>query len=458
MVLASKTGEVRYNRKGEPGKVGPLVFPAGEYIDSETYTRTSLSAPVVLCGGEYYVLAMEGAVTGLNPKDDYATNGSNAHWIRMNKFQYAFIEVLMANFAKLGSAVFLEDYMISQKGTGYDGLPSTDYKDFNTESFASGSGNWLVEKPSSITTEIILISNEKEIKFASGVDINKGEHLIAVRKNGSYGRQLRFSYTGNPGTCQFRYYYKENTYVVITAEGTNVPPCENGYIPNIKVFTQNDSEVKIVLKNEDIFTPHIAINWNTGEVKGYLGTFTGVNILKAKIQQCLIENVFIQGSAKFVNIGTEERFLYSNFVVFDNDVTASPILKVPTTAVDGGFDLTLNAPVEFKLMNISSAVINVMFKNSSSNISQCKAYSKFTWGGATVAASSETVDFNMLSIPVGWVSKLVFIPTSKATSQYIGTWYLLDSNKYQLYYHPGAPSENYRYEMVPIPPNVVQNK
>ncbi|WP_025076479.1 hypothetical protein [Bacteroides faecichinchillae] len=104
----------------------------------------------------------------------------------------------MANFAKLGSAVFLEDYMISQKGTGYDGLPSTDYKDFNTESFAFGSGNWLVEKPSSITTEIVLISNEKEIKFTSGVDINKGEHLIAVRKNGSYGRQLRFSYTGNP--------------------------------------------------------------------------------------------------------------------------------------------------------------------------------------------------------------------------------------------------------------------
>ena len=51
--LASKTGEVKYLQQGP---VGPLVYPTGEYAASVSYTRTPLSAPMVLCEGQYYVL------------------------------------------------------------------------------------------------------------------------------------------------------------------------------------------------------------------------------------------------------------------------------------------------------------------------------------------------------------------------------------------------------------------
>ena len=129
--LASKTGEVKYLQQGP---VGPLVYPTGEYAASVSYTRTPLSAPMVLCEGQYYVLNKEGTFKGVNPKTDYAANGSKATWVVMDKIQYAFIEVLMANFAKLASAVFYGQYMFSQYGIKADGSAVETvggYKDFN---------------------------------------------------------------------------------------------------------------------------------------------------------------------------------------------------------------------------------------------------------------------------------------------------------------------------------------
>lgn len=143
MTLATKTGSVFFNQKGDPGepgepgkpgengKIGPLVYPAGEYSDTETYIKTDLSTPVVLFENEYYVLNSEEPVTGINPKLDYAEGGDKAHWIRMTKFKYAFIEILMANFAKLASAIFSGDYMLSQYGKDAAGNDTNEYKNFD---------------------------------------------------------------------------------------------------------------------------------------------------------------------------------------------------------------------------------------------------------------------------------------------------------------------------------------
>lgn len=136
--LASKTGQVKYLQKGEPGAqgpAGPLIYPAGEYGASVSYTRTSLSAPMVLCEGQYYVLNKEGTFKNINPKNDYAANGSRATWVLMDKMKYAFAEVLMANFAKLASAVFYGQYMFSQYGIDNDGNPSSDYRNFEKGTF-----------------------------------------------------------------------------------------------------------------------------------------------------------------------------------------------------------------------------------------------------------------------------------------------------------------------------------
>lgn len=133
--LASKVGQVKFLQKGEPGAIGPMAYPAGEYAADTSYTRTALSAPMVLCEGDYYVLAKEGTFKGINPKTDYAANGSKATWLLMDKMRYAFIEVLMANFAKLASAVFHGQYMFSQYGVDASGNPTDDYRNFGTADF-----------------------------------------------------------------------------------------------------------------------------------------------------------------------------------------------------------------------------------------------------------------------------------------------------------------------------------
>lgn len=141
--LASKTGQVRYNVPGETGPIGPLVYPAGEYDAATKYIRTSLSAPMVLDDGQYYVLNKEGTFTGIRPKDDYAANGSKATWVLMEYVKYAFVEVLMANFAKLGSAVFYGDVMMSQQGVDHRGASSSNYQNYNRPVYDPDTGQSL---------------------------------------------------------------------------------------------------------------------------------------------------------------------------------------------------------------------------------------------------------------------------------------------------------------------------
>lgn len=104
-------------RDGSKGSAGPMVYPAGKWSASEVYEATEVARPVVEYGGQYYVLSVVGESVGVNPAKDYADNGEEASWQLMDRFSYVFADVLMANFAKLGSAVFYGDYMFSQDGT-----------------------------------------------------------------------------------------------------------------------------------------------------------------------------------------------------------------------------------------------------------------------------------------------------------------------------------------------------
>lgn len=168
--MVRKTGEVKFV------VAGPLVYPAGEYDDNVTYTRTTLSVPVVLCEGQYYVLNKKGSFKGINPKTDYATNGTKATWNKMDLMKYAFIEVLMANFAKLASAVFYGNYMFSQQGKNASGEATNDYHKFGTDAF---------------TPNLMLDFQTGEASFSNGnitfgadgeIVCNKGIFKIGVKK------------------------------------------------------------------------------------------------------------------------------------------------------------------------------------------------------------------------------------------------------------------------------------
>lgn len=140
--LASKTGQVKFLQKGDPGKRGQLPYPAGEYDMDTDYICTDLIAPYVLYDGIYYVMNRittwigHGVPSNINdPKKDYAVNGKNATWIPFENYKAVYVEILMANFAKLASAVFHGNYMFSQQGVDADGNPTNDYRNFGTADF-----------------------------------------------------------------------------------------------------------------------------------------------------------------------------------------------------------------------------------------------------------------------------------------------------------------------------------
>lgn len=121
----------RNGQNGVPGASGPMVYPAGEWDADKEYEATDNACPVVMYSGQYYVLRQSQSSQGNNPAEDYATNGENALWQLMDHMSYVFADILMANFAKLGSAVFYGDYMFSQHGVTASGEASTAYQNIS---------------------------------------------------------------------------------------------------------------------------------------------------------------------------------------------------------------------------------------------------------------------------------------------------------------------------------------
>lgn len=121
--------------KGEDGLPGPagergrMPYPAGFWNADIEYTATDDIAPIVYyeAGSTYYVMRRTATIIGVNPMEDYRDNPTTSYWIPFEKYKAIFTEILMANFAKLASAVFYGDYMFSQHGKDANGNDTTNY-------------------------------------------------------------------------------------------------------------------------------------------------------------------------------------------------------------------------------------------------------------------------------------------------------------------------------------------
>lgn len=121
--------------KGEPGLPGPagekgrMPYPAGFWSADIEYTATEDITPIVYyeAGSTYYVMRKTATIIGVNPMEDYRDNPTTSYWIPFEKYKAIFTEILMANFAKLASAVFHGDYMFSQYGKDADGNDTSKY-------------------------------------------------------------------------------------------------------------------------------------------------------------------------------------------------------------------------------------------------------------------------------------------------------------------------------------------
>ena len=131
MTLASKTTEVKYERK-----IRFIAYPAGRYDSNTSYVCTEAAGPFVEQEGQYYAMYKQGtwlgSSIGRTPKEDYAQYGSDATWRLMDKYKALIVEMFFADYAKLGSAIFLGDYMFSQYGVK-NGVQRNEYNNFTPD-------------------------------------------------------------------------------------------------------------------------------------------------------------------------------------------------------------------------------------------------------------------------------------------------------------------------------------
>lgn len=141
-IVASTFNVTAAPEDGAKGSRGQLPYPAGEYDLHTSYICTDMVAPYVLYNGIYYVMNQmttwvgQGVPSNINnPQKDYAVNGTKATWVPFESYKAIYVEILMANFAKLASAVFSGDYMFSQQGVDAEGNPTSSYEKIGTEEF-----------------------------------------------------------------------------------------------------------------------------------------------------------------------------------------------------------------------------------------------------------------------------------------------------------------------------------
>lgn len=129
---------------GKDGRDGRIVYPAGIYDATVTYTATDTKAPYVLYGETYYVMNVTTSWTGSQndgktPADDYEQYGEHATWIPMEQYDAIYTKLLIADGGTLGSFVFNGDYMFSQQGITSSGASTDAYENFNPSNPDGGS-------------------------------------------------------------------------------------------------------------------------------------------------------------------------------------------------------------------------------------------------------------------------------------------------------------------------------
>lgn len=124
---------------------GLFTYMAGSWNASTQYNNDGISAPIVehhadgATTKQYFYLQTPGTCTAVEP------TGSDGYWRKFNKFDALYTQILFADFAMLGSAIFYGDFMFSQTGRyfdfaqeednefGYKLLESKEYQYFNKD-------------------------------------------------------------------------------------------------------------------------------------------------------------------------------------------------------------------------------------------------------------------------------------------------------------------------------------
>ena len=99
----------------DPNNIQRVPVPAGNYASNVVYEATDVVSPMVKYGDYYYMMCRSGITQGLDPAKDAALDNPTT-WIKVEKYNAVYTEILMASLGLIGKAVFNGDFMYSQQG------------------------------------------------------------------------------------------------------------------------------------------------------------------------------------------------------------------------------------------------------------------------------------------------------------------------------------------------------
>lgn len=274
---------------GKDGRDGRIVYPAGIYDATVTYTATDTKAPYVLYGDTYYVMNVTTSWTGSQnegktPADDYEQYGEHATWIPMERFEAIYTKLLIANNGTIGSFVFNGDYMFSQQGVDYLYNEVDNYEDFGNDSIPfkfTDTSMWIKSSVSyvSFTDNTINITQGSNStltllsdKLTSGQSIPEFYVQVSGVTEGSTSAYLIWEYyTENGGTSNYDYI---QTSGIIKLHGSVYNSSGHASLSLYTNSTSLDSKITVTLL-PTIFKPNLWINGRTGDIAINKGTFKG---------------------------------------------------------------------------------------------------------------------------------------------------------------------------------------
>lgn len=266
---------------GTNGKDGRIVYSAGIYDATVTYTATDTKAPYVLYGDTYYVMNVTTSWTGSQnkgktPADDYEQYGEHATWIPMEKFEAIYTKLLIADNGTLGKFVFNGDYMFSQMGTDYLGNNTNKYEDFGNTQTNVNFGDtsiWLCPFVGANVSNNILSITSTDGLYGQDMNVLSASYLQSgVIKDGFYvevdgikeGTTTYLSWIyidADTGSTKTIYMQKSGVFKLPRFKGGD----------NINRFTLSCqsalSGVNITVKPlPDTFIPNLQLDGNSGDV------------------------------------------------------------------------------------------------------------------------------------------------------------------------------------------------
>lgn len=274
---------------GKDGRDGRIVYPAGIYDATVTYTATDTKAPYVLYGDTYYVMNVTTSWTGSQndgktPADDYEQYGEHATWIPMEKFEAIYTKLLIADNGTLGKFVFNGDYMFSQQGVDYLHNEVNNYEDFGNDSIPfkfTDTSMWIKSSVSyvSFTDNTINITQGSNStltllsdKLTSGQSIPEFYVQVSGVAEGSTSAYLIWKYyTEDGGTSNYDYI---QTSGIIKLHGSVYNSLGSASLSLYTNSTSLDNKITVTLL-PTTFIPNLQINGRTGDVVINRGTFKG---------------------------------------------------------------------------------------------------------------------------------------------------------------------------------------